>query len=292
MEIDRMELADLAESIKIASAIHRQIGEVPLPVPVEEIATAVGISDIQEVATDGFEGALIANAEKSEGVILINERSKWRRRRFTIGHELGHFLNPWHKPMDGLRSECRASDMRSTRSSTLGRARKMEVEANEFSAELLMPEARLHRDIKRRAGADLGHILDLAVAHEVSKEVAARRYVEVHDEICAVIFSKDGRVRYPYRARAFPWLDVRAEMPLPPQSLSARFDGLLGQPSEWAEVDVALWLSNSKNALLYEQTLRQQNGFQITLLTIETDDEAEAEAEEDLVESWTPKFRR
>jgi len=79
-------------------------------------------------------------------------------------------------------------------------------------------------------------------------------------------------------------------MPLPQQSLSACFDGLLGQLSEWAEVDAGLWLAHSKAALLCEQTLRQQHGFQITLLTIESDDEAEEE--EDLIESWTPKFRR
>ena len=290
MEIDRIALADLGEAIAIANAIHRQIGEIRLPVPVQDIATAVGISDIQEVATHGFEGALIANLEKSEGVILVNGPSNEPRQRFTIGHELGHFLNPWHKAKDGIRSECRASDMRSARCRTLDRATKMEAEANEFSAELLMPKARFRRDIERRAGADLGHILDLAVAYEVSKEAAARRYVDIHDEICAIIFSKDGRVRYPYKAQAFPWLDVRKEMPLPQQSLSAHFDGLLGQPSEWAEVDAGLWLEHSKPALLHEQTLRQQYGFQITLLTIESDDKAEEE--EGLVKSWTPRFRR
>lgn len=290
MEIDRIELADLTESIKIASTIHRQIGEVPLPVPVLEIATAAGISEIRDVTTEAFEGALIADAEKFDGVILVNERSDGPRRRFTIGHELGHFLNPWHKARDGFRSECRASDMRSVRSRTLDRATKKEAEANEFSAELLMPKTRFRRDIERRAGADLGHILDLAVAYEVSKEAAARRYVDIHDEICAIIFSKDGLVRYPYKAQAFPWLDVHKAMPLPQQSLSARFGGSLGQPSEWAEVDAGLWLTHSKPALLYEQTLRQQNGFQITLLTIESDDEAEEE--EDSIESWAPKFRR
>lgn len=290
MKIDRIELADLGESVKIAEEIHRQIGDIPLPIPVQEIGVAVGISEIHEMKTDGFEGGLITNVEKSDGIILVNVRSNRRRRRFTIGHELGHFLNPWHQPKQGTQSRCTAADMRLTKSSKSDRSVKMEVEANEFSAEVLMPRARFRRDIRRHVGADLDHILELATSYDVSKEAAARRYVDFHDEPCAVIFSKDRCVRYPYRNRAFPWLDVRSELPLPQQSLSACFDGSVGRPSDWGEVDAGLWLSNSRNTLLYEQTLQQQDGFQITLLTIGLDEKAEEE--EALAESWTPRFRR
>lgn len=290
MKIDRIELADLGESVKIAEEIHRQIGDIPLPIPVQEIGTAVGISEIHEMKTDSFEGGLITNVEKSDGIILVNVRSNRHRRRFTIGHELGHFLNPWHQPEQGTQFRCTAADMQLTKSSKTDRSARMEVEANEFSAEVLMPRARFRRDIRRHVGADLDYILELATSYDVSKEAAARRYVDFHDEPCAVIFSKDRCVRYPYKNRAFPRLDVWSKLPLPQQSLSARFDGSVGRPSEWGEVDAGLWLSKSRNTLLYEQTLRQQNGFQITLLTIESDQEAKEE--EALVESWTPKFRR
>lgn len=192
MEIDRIELADLGEPIKIASEIHRQIGDVALPIAVEEIAAAVGITNIKDITAEGFEGGLITNPEKSEGLILVNNRSIRSRRRFTIGHELGHFLNHWHKPKDGNRFPCTATDMLQTKSTRSNREVQMEVEANEFSAEILMPMARFGRDIGRHKGADLDHILDLARNYDVSKEAAARRYVDLHDEPCAVVFQRTG----------------------------------------------------------------------------------------------------
>ncbi len=224
MEIDRVELGDLAQPIKIADEIHRQVGECPLPIPVEEIARAVGIIEIRAFETDGFEGGLITNAEKSEGTILINCSSGFRRRRFTVGHEMGHYLNPWHKPKTGDRFLCTATDMRRAQSNAGDSALRMEVEANEFSAELLMPRPRFQRDMRRCAGADLDHVIDLHEKYGISKEAAARRYVQLHDEPCAVVFIKDGRVRYPYRNRDFPFLDVSTNAVLPPQSLSASYD--------------------------------------------------------------------
>jgi len=290
MKIDRMELADLAEPTKIASEIHRQIGDIPLPVPVEEVASVVGIAEIRDVATDRFEGGLIANPEKSEGVILVNAQSWPTRRRYTLGHELGHFLNPWHQPREGDRFFCSKEDMWRAWPGKMDRATRMEVEANQFSAELLMPRERFSRAIRKHAGADLGRVTELATDYGTSKEATARRYVDLHEEPLAVVFSKNGRIRYSHRGQDFPFLEGSPGAQLPSDSYSARGKSGPGEVGDWEEVDTGIWLVDGGNCIVYEQALNQKGGHKITLLAIEKNEEADED--DDLVDAWTPRLKR
>lgn len=285
-----MELADLTEPIKIASAIHRQIEDAPLPVPVEEIASAVGVTEIRDVVTDSFEGGLIANLEKSEGVILVNAQSWPTRRRYTLGHELGHFLNPWHKPRHGDQFLCSTEDMRRVWSGKTDRATRMEVEANQFSAELILPRERFFRAIQKHVGADLAYVLELATDYGTSKEATARRYVDLHEDPLAVVFSKEGRIRYSHRGQDFPFLEASPGAQIPSNSYSARGKTVSGEASDWEEVDAGVWLADGGNYIVSEQTLNQRDGHKITLLAI--DENEEADEDDDLIDAWTPRFRR
>ena len=65
--------------------------------PVEELAAAVNIVELRELDADGFEGALTTDPNKNKGAILYKAGARKERRRFTIAHELGHFLMPSHK---------------------------------------------------------------------------------------------------------------------------------------------------------------------------------------------------
>jgi Zn-dependent peptidase ImmA (M78 family) len=109
--------------------------------PVYEIARALDIEEIREAPLKSFEGALITSAEKGRGAIVVNSLSSRQRRRYTVGHELGHFLNPWHMPTTASGFECTRADMlvRSGASQHL----KQEAEANRFAIELLAPEPRI-----------------------------------------------------------------------------------------------------------------------------------------------------
>src|SRR5437868_663307 len=83
---------------RIAEAIHAQLGDMSGPVPVHALALALDIIEIREGRLTSFEGALLTTSERGYGSILVNTQSSLQRRRFTVGHELGHFLNPLHKP--------------------------------------------------------------------------------------------------------------------------------------------------------------------------------------------------
>ena len=131
MKIDRMELADCFTAEQILNFLIGHLREANIPVPLADIAQAVGIEEIKLIDTDGFEGALISNPEKSRGYIVLKADSYPRRRRFTLGHELGHFLIPSHTP---TYFNCSEEDIELSGSN--GSNSGMEVEANQFAANL------------------------------------------------------------------------------------------------------------------------------------------------------------
>lgn len=79
--------------------------------PVKEIALALDIVEVIEKPLYGIEAALLAPAERGEGTIIVNSRSDPRRRRFSLAHELLHFLNNTHIQTDAGGFSCTQNDM-------------------------------------------------------------------------------------------------------------------------------------------------------------------------------------
>jgi len=197
-------------------------------------------------------------------------------------------------PLNGDQFRCSSTDMRLIFAREGDRAARMEVEANRFSALLLMPSPHFRKDVRPHKGAEIEHIIALAQRYETSKEVTARRYVDVQDEPCAVIISQNGSILRFYRGEDFPYLDVNHGDPVPHSSLTSKSDLLPGIPSESQEKDGRIWLSEQRGRrtpMIYEQVLPQSDGYRMTLLSLAEDPE-EIQEEEDLVESWTPRFKR
>lgn len=295
MKLERIELADFGSPERIVQGILAQAPDMPVPVPVEDIARMLDIIDIKTLQMDGFEGGLVTDRSKAEGVILVNESSPRQRRRFTVGHELGHFLCPTHLPKDNSGFRCTAADMRRMSAGKLDRAAQMEVEANRFSALLLLPQPQFQKDLRRKAGADLEHLLSLAKRYDMSKEATARRYVELHDEPCAAVISRENVILRIYRGRTFPFISLGKNDRVPANAVTARGGLSQGDVTDWEETDAALWLPSergSRLATLYEQVHAQRDGFRLSLLTVDADASDEADEDDDLESSWTPRFRR
>jgi hypothetical protein len=70
----------------------------------------------------------------------------------------------------------------------------------------------------------------------------------------------------------------------------------VGHLSEWTETVPETWFSVScriTGKVLYEQFIEQQDGYRLTMLTIDNmPDEEEPDEDEELKESYTPRFRR
>ena len=174
LALSRIEIESVgSDPRKLARALLAQLPAVTGPVPIEAIARALDIVSIEVAPLSGIEGCLQCDPLKSEGQIVVNANSPPRRRRYTIAHELGHFLNERHRPTIDFGFACTAEDMSKPRRT--GRHQQQETEANTFAIEVLTPRSALGRFL--RPPAELDHALALAEAFEISREAAIRRYV-------------------------------------------------------------------------------------------------------------------
>ena len=109
-----------------------------IPVPVESITVDLLGLRIEEDDLGDCSGMLIP----SERLILVNAAEAMsgdtptRRHRFTIAHELGHWIcHAQRGAVEEAPTYCRSQDI------SQDTDRDLEREANVFGAELLMPEA-------------------------------------------------------------------------------------------------------------------------------------------------------
>jgi hypothetical protein len=262
IKLDRIALDDVgANPRRLAEAIHGQLGERRGPVPVNKIAMALDIQEIREERLTTIEAALVTTPERGYGAILINLNSSPQRRRFSVGHELCHFLNPWHEPTSSHGFWCSRSDMIMAAQNDPDRHIRQESEANAFSIELLAPRARVLPYLKSRP--DLTNVLGLAKDLDISREAAARRYVELHQEVLAAVFCGSGQFIYAQRKDEFPLLCLMKGEPV-----AVVGDQDEGQVSQFEEVDAADWLYRPQGIKLAAQTLFQRDGFSTTLLHV------------------------
>lgn len=114
-----------------------------IPVPIDAILKAHGI----EVFADNEMAPTVSGIlmiKKDRVGAMVNHTHPEARKRFTLAHELGHYL--LHRRNTNLFVDEVAVLYRSGYSDT-GTGR-MEVEANVFAAELLMPEKVLREHLK------------------------------------------------------------------------------------------------------------------------------------------------
>ena len=285
-KIDRMLIDDAGSNpIKLAKVITRQLENKFSPVNVRKICEDIDIVDIIEEEMSDFEGMLQTDEHKSSGRIILNSKRNHSRKRYTIAHEIGHYVNPTHYPIIPNQFQCTEKDFRIDHNNTSTRHFKMEAEANQFAAELLMPSEWLSNYSKSNLIPDIKHIIEISDRFKVSKEASGRRFVEVASPPLAIIFSRNGKIRYFKKNQNFNWLAVSNNQKIPKESITAKFTGNVGEISDIETVDAHIWLKKSPNITLGEQTIVQTDGFRMTLLSVD-----DVEIESDTY--WEPpKFR-
>lgn len=287
--IDMMELADIGQPTKIAHEIHRQLreqfGSVPRRMPLAALSTAVGIVGIKLFDDTNFEGTLVVH--EGRGAIGIRKGMRSGRHNFTLAHEIGHFLIPTHR-FQRQEFLCEPADMRRVRAGNFGQLsqpERIEVEANEFAAALVVPLREYGSERKTLgSGCDVAHIRQLAETFDVSQEVMAKIYVMNADEKAAIVTSKDGVVQRVIPQPRFPFLGLRKGSPIPSAAVTHSFSALTANYSisELLEVPTAVWLEENDNvSAIYEQVVMQEEGWAMTLLIVDQREEDEDASDED-----------
>lgn len=282
MNLSRLDLDGAGSPAALVIKILEAEPDLPIPVLLEELCAALDISAIRTLTTEGFAAVLITDAVKSSGIILVAEGHGPARRRFSIAHELGHFLIPTHRA-GTAGFQCTTKDLAVSSRTEVDPRLRMEVEANRFASLLLIPPQRLRGKLRQIRQPDITDIVPLASLFAVSKEALARAYVEYSREAVAIIVLRNGVVQRRYRNdRHFPWITVQAGNRVPNASLAraALNPGAVTAPTE---CDPELWFAERDSRQveqLTEQVLSQRNGYALLVLHAIMRDEDENEPED------------
>lgn len=205
----------------------------PLEAPIEALAYEMGAL-VRDLPMSGAVGRLTRLGNKA--IISVADSVTFEaRRRWTIAHELGHFV--LHRNHDQLQL---VVDVSIDEHYDQG----IEREANVFAAEFLMP-ARLwgrHVDVAR---PDLDVVKKLADNYKVSLQAAAIRFVRLCPERCALVYSSAGRIQWFALGPEFGhWIDRNSK--LDPYSLAYDYFKDGRTPGRRETVSASAWLSGDR----------------------------------------------
>lgn len=244
-----------------ARALVRRFGvEAPSHLLVEGFADRLGIK-LTEAKLAGTTAQLVVVAGRRPQILLSDRLRDAAARRFTIAHELGHYV--LEHPSRSI-AELHGSP-KDGRDLLLGSVQ--ELEANVFAMELLMPES-LVRPMCDVTSASLDPPLRIAYMFGVSVPTAASRFAELTPAACLVALSEHGRVRWTTASATFRgWVPIFRQ--LDPRSLAWGYFENGNLPAEVQCVPAGAWLQDDTEIPLREHSIAShESGTVLTLLTV------------------------
>ena len=230
---------------------------------VEGLAGKLGLM-IREVNATNFEGALVRIPQSREGFIAVRRDIREAgRRRFTVAHEVAHFVLPGHGQDECF---CKSSMIESWRKDAV---RKQEYEANRFASELLLPAKTLYPLVNKK-DLTLAIIKSLALQFNTSLTATAVKCVEVSEERCALVCSVRQTVKWVCRSDSFRYFIP--QMRLGDDSLAGRIFHKSSTFELEGEVFASTWIESdeigSDNKLWEESIAMPYYDSVLSLLTV------------------------
>lgn len=238
------------EEGQLALALRNTL-HLPPRVDLNELARSLELG-VFEVNTDSFDGALLCSQNRLSGRILVNAAMREEgRKRFTIAHEIGHFIIHRERQISCLPSDiARWED---------GRANP-ERQADSFASELLLPSA----EILKRIGdqwPSFQLVISLAEFFGASLTATSRKYCEIAPQECAVVWSVAGIIKWMHPASRFRhW--VTTGSCLSSSSIARRLLDGEAFSSGMQEIPAEAWISSfclPEGASIWEESRSMPN---------------------------------
>ncbi len=282
-----------------AEAFLRDEGITALPVDPFAIARSRDIAVKPKPDTAGGVSGMLLRHGNAFGILYATHIPSEGFQRFSVGHELGHYFLEGHidhvLPRDGVH----------TSHAGFISADPYELEADQFAAGLLMPNAPFKRALSRH-DAGLAAIESVAGLCKTSLTATAIRYAELADAAVAIVISTGPTIDFCFMSETIKLLPhlswLRKGTPVPQDTVTAKLNANTrrvtdGERDE-ADIDVMDWLGGNRSVRATEQVVGLGNyGKTLTVITCpsvqdETYGDDDEEDEEDLAARWTPRFHR
>jgi Zn-dependent peptidase ImmA (M78 family) len=215
-----------------AIELLEELGITELPVISQDLC---GILDIFYIETtfESIDGLLIIDPNRKTLIGVNSEIREQGRKNFTCAHEIGHLC------MDSQnQSEFYCS--RDVIESFKLKIHPFELEANKFAAELLMPQFIFQPLVSaRQPGWD--SIKELAALSQTTLTATAKRFVDLTDYSCAVIFSEKRVISWFHPSKEFrAYIDMGI---ISRESIAHSVFGGSVPPDGFEVVQASCWLS-------------------------------------------------
>ena len=260
----------------------------PSEIQVENIAWIRNALVCHE-SLDGAAARLVIGGDFS--VITVSTSLANRgQRRFAAAHELGHL--ELHRTLNYL-SLCLAQDVelrpvQHSEEPYFGKIGSEPEEASEFAGALLMP-AFLFQPLLQENRPSIKAITNLADTFDTSLTSTAIRYARLQKELCAVVWSENGRIKWYQASRDFGF-HVRVGEDLDKYSIAIDFFNGQELPGRPTSVDASCWLAPGRfedDAIIQEDSLAvPRYNAVLTLLWIDKDIDRDYDPSERIDKRW------
>jgi IrrE N-terminal-like domain len=183
-------ILDVPPELRLAQRLVERRHLVP-PVDVESILREYATVEYVDfpVVIDGL--CLDLKAIGKRPTVMVSRRTPLVRQRFTLAHELGHVLIPWH-----IGSIIDQIDVIATSEDAYF---AIEAEANRFASELLMPTSWVNQQFVSVENP-LDALLDVTRIAAVSLQAASIKFINCLPPNYVIARSDGGRVKWSSRS--------------------------------------------------------------------------------------------
>ncbi len=226
----------------------------PEDIDLDAIAQYAGAT-VQRAALTGAEARIVGAGD--EAVITVNERSSPSRQRFSIGHELGH----WMYDRGRLSLSCDTDKQERFFSGA-----DKESLANEFAANLLLPAQMFAPRLGKREPT-LETVRNLSGVFRTSLAATARRVVELGAYPAMVICSSSTKREW-YKASGEIDKRLRPHRVLSKDTLAHELMQAPGYRESTEEVDADAWIDHpdASDYVLVESSIKVTAELVVTVL--------------------------
>lgn len=224
------------------------------------------IAEVRGESIPGFEGALIPSASGKSWLLLYNDLlTSPGRIRFTIAHELGHYI--LHRRQHPIRCDEAAMTTHAHG------GKSIEAEANAFAAALLMPLNDLRQQIQDQVCFD--QLGELAEHYGVSLTAATAAWISCAEIPAVMIVHRDGFMDWAWSSRramkAGAYFPARSSVePIPVPELSLAGDRNVEHERQGLPIDAQVWFPNAPKHVMLRELKITATSYEliITLLVL------------------------
>lgn len=164
---------DISNICNITKKIIDDLKTKEFPIPIIKIMKELDFLVGQQELEDELSGYIVISDDVrkkfgKEKMICVNTKDSLGHKRFTIAHELAHYLFDYSRERAEFYNTYKTNDADNPR----------EQRANRFAAELLMPEDEFMKQYKKLSG-ETQIVKKLAEYFQVSTRAIDRRFIEL-----------------------------------------------------------------------------------------------------------------